>query len=62
MSLYYDTKYKPDVPIEKNPELRSLKNMLVRTALSMSFNAPVEANAAHIGFLFSMLANRQQRG
>ena len=46
LSLYYDTKDKPDVPIEKNPELRSLKNMLIRTALSMNFNAPVALNNA----------------
>ena len=58
LSLYYDTKDKPDVPIEKNPELRSLKNMLIRTALSMNFNAPVAVNTARIGFLFSMLAKQ----
>ena len=56
LSLYYDTKDKPDVPIERNPELRSLKNLLIRTALSMNFNAPVAVNTARIGFLFSMLA------
>ena len=56
MSLYYDTKDKPDVPIEKNPEMRSLKNMLIRTALGMNFNAAVAVNAARLGFLFSMLA------
>ena len=53
LSLYYYTKDKPDVPIEKNPELRSLKNFLIRTALSMNFNAPVAVNTALIGFLFS---------
>ena len=58
LSLYYDTKDKPDVPIEKNPELRSLKNMLIRTALSMNFNAQVTVNTARIGFLFSMLAKQ----
>ena len=58
MSLYYDTKDKPDMPIEKNPELRSLKNMLIRTALSMNFNAPVAVNTVRIGFLFSMLAKQ----
>ena len=58
LSLYYDTKDKPDVPIEKNPELRSLKNMLIRSALSMNFNAPVAVNTARIGFLFSMLAKQ----
>ena len=58
LSLYYDTKDKPDVPIEKNPELRSLKNLLIRTALSMNFNAPVAVNSARIGFLFSMLAKQ----
>ena len=56
LSLYYDTKDKPDVPIEKNPELRSLKNMLIRTALGMNFNAAVAVNTARLGFLFSMLA------
>ena len=58
LSLYYDTKDKPSVPIEKNPELRSLKNMLIRTALSMNFNAQVTVNTARIGFLFSMLAKQ----
>ena len=58
LSLYYDTKYKPDVPLEKNPELRSLKNLLIRTALSMNFNASVAVNTARIGFLFSMLAKQ----
>lgn len=56
LSLYYDTKDKPDVPIEKNPELRSLKNLLIRTALGMNFNAAVAVNTARLGFLFSMLA------
>ena len=58
LSLYYDTKDKPDVPIEKNTELRSLKNLLIRTALSMNFNATVAVNTARIGFLFSMLAKQ----
>ena len=58
LSLYYDTKDKPDVPIEKNPELRSLKNMLIRTALSINFNAQETVNTARIGFLFSMLAKQ----
>ena len=44
LSLYYDTKDKPDVPIEKNPELRSLKNLLIRTALGMNFNAQMNVN------------------
>ena len=46
------------MPIEKNQELRSLKNMLIRTALSMNFNAQVTVNTARIGFLFSMLAKQ----
>lgn len=58
LSLYYDTKDKPDVPIEKNPELRSLKNVLIRTALSMDFNANINVNSARLGFLFSMLAKQ----
>lgn len=58
LSLYYDTKDKPDVPIEKNTELRSLKNLLIRTALSMNVSAPVAVNTARIGFLFSMLAKQ----
>ena len=56
LSLYYDTKDKPDVPIEKNPELRSLKNLLIRTALGMNFNAQMNVNTSRLGFLFSMLA------
>ena len=58
LSLYYDTKDKPDVPIEKNTDLRSLKNLLIRTALSMNFNAQMSINNARIGFLFSMLAKQ----
>ena len=58
LSLYYDTKGKPDVPIEKNPELQSLKNLLIRTALSMNFNAQIAVNTARIGYLFSMLAKQ----
>ena len=58
LSLYYDTNDKPDVPIEKNPELRSLKNMLIRTALSMNFDVQMNVNIARIGFLFSMLAKQ----
>ena len=58
LSLYYDTKDKPDVPIEKNTELRSLKNLLIRTALSMNFNAQTTVNTARIEFLFSMLAKQ----
>ena len=41
------------VPIEKNHGLRSLKNMLIRTALSMNSNAQVTVNTARICFLFS---------
>ena len=58
LSLYYDTKDKPYVPIEKNTELKSLKNMLIRTALSMDFNASINVNSARLGFLFSMLAKQ----
>ena len=58
LSLYYDTKDKPDVPLEKNPELRSLKNMLIRTALGINYDAPVAINTARISFLFSMLAKQ----
>ena len=58
LSLYYDTKDKPDLPIEKNPELRSLKNMLIRTALGINYDAPVAVNIARLGFLFSMLAKQ----
>ena len=46
------------MPIEKNTEMRSLKNLLIRTALSMNYNAPVAINTARIGFLFSMLAKQ----
>ena len=58
LSLYYDTKDKLDVPIEKNTEMRSLKNLLIRTALSMNFNAQTTVNNVRIGFLFSMLAKQ----
>ena len=58
LSLYYDTKDKPAVPIEKNPELRSLKNMLIRTALGINYDASVAINTARLGFLFSMLAKQ----
>ena len=56
LSLYYNTDDKPDVPIEKNTELRSLKNMLIKTALSMNFSADVKLNTARVGYLFSMFA------
>ena len=56
LNLYYDTEDKPNVPFEKNTELRSLKNMLIRTALSMNFSADVKLNTMRIGYLFSMLA------
>ena len=46
------------MPIEKNPELRSLKNMLIRTALGINYYAPVAVNTARIDFLFSMLAKQ----
>ena len=46
------------MPIEKNPELRSLKNMLIRTALGMNFNAQTTVNTARLGFLFSLLAKQ----
>ena len=58
LSLYYDTKDKPDVSIEKNPELRSLKNMLIRTALGINYDASFTINTARLGFLFSMLAKQ----
>ena len=58
LNLYYDTKDKPDVPIEKNPELRSLKNMLIRTALGINYDAAVTVNTARLGFPFSMLAKQ----
>ncbi len=35
-----------------------MKNMLIRTALSMNFNAQVTVNTVRIGFLFSMLAKQ----
>ena len=50
LNLYYDTKDKPAVPIEKNPELRSLKNMLIRTALGINYDVAVAVNAARLGF------------
>ena len=46
------------MPIEKNTEMRSLKNLLIRTALSMNFNAQTTVNNVRIGFLFSMLAKQ----
>ena len=67
LSLYYDTKDKPDVPIEKNPELRSLKNMLIRTALGMNFNAQTTVNdyckycPTWLSILTASKTNRQQR-
>ena len=56
LSLYYDTGDKPDVSLEKNPEFKSLKNLLIKTALSMDFSANAQTNTARIGFMFSMLA------
>lgn len=59
LSLYYDTKDKADeIPLEKNPEFRSLKNMIIKTALSMDFSAVNTTNPVRVGFLFSMLARQ----
>ena len=33
-----------------------MKNLLIRTALGMNFNAQTKVNTARLGFLFSMLA------
>jgi len=59
LSLYYDPKDNdPGVPIEKNPEFRSLKNIIIKTALSMDFSVANTVNPVRVGFLFSLLAKQ----
>lgn len=59
LSLYYDPKDNdPGVPIEKNPEFRSLKNAIIRTALSIDFSQSVQQNSINVGTLFSQLAHQ----
>lgn len=56
LSLYYDPKEEPPVPIERNIEFRSLKNLIIKTALSMDFSQENNLNAVRFGFLISSLA------
>lgn len=59
LSLYYDSKdSEKDMPIEKNTEFRSLKNMIIKTALSMDFSMENTTNPVRVGFLFSLLARQ----
>ena len=59
LSLYYDPKDSdPGVPIEKNPEFRSLKNVIIRTALSIDFSQFAQQNSTNVGALFSQLAHQ----
>ena len=59
LSLYYDSKDNdPVLPIEKNPEFRSLKNIIIKTALSMDFSVVNTVNPVRVGFLFSLLAKQ----
>ena len=59
LSLYYDPKDNgPRVPIEMNPEFRSLKNTIIKTALSMDFSVVNTVNPVRVGFLFSLLAKQ----
>lgn len=59
LSLYYDPKDNdPGVPIEKNPEFRSLKNAIIRTALSIDFSQSVQQNSINVGALFSQFAHQ----
>lgn len=59
LSLYYEPKDNdPSVPIEKNPEFRSLKNIIIKTALSMDFSVANTVNPVRVGFLFSLLAKQ----
>ena len=59
LSLYYDPKDNdPGVPIEKNPEFRSLKNIIIKTALSIDFSVVNTVDTVRVGFLFSLLAKQ----
>lgn len=39
LSLYYESKDEPDIPLEHNKEFRSIKNDIVKAALEMSDNS-----------------------
>ena len=59
LSLYYDPKDNdPDLPVEKNPEFRSLKNAIIRTALGLDFSQTAHQNSADVGALFSQLEHQ----
>lgn len=59
LSLYYDPKdNNVGVPIEKNPEFRSLKNAIIRVALNVDFSQPAQKNSIDVGALFSQLAHQ----
>lgn len=59
LSLYYDPKDNdPGIPIEKNPEFRSLKNIIIKTALSMDLSVVNTVDNVRVGFLFSLLAKQ----
>ena len=59
LSLYYDPKENDlGVPIEKNPEFRSLKNIIIKTALSIDFSQSAQESSINIGALFSQLAHQ----
>ena len=59
LSLYYDPKDNdPSIPVEKNPEFRFLKNIIIKTALSMDFSVANTVNPVRVGFLFSLLAKQ----
>ena len=59
LSLYYDPKDNdPGVPIEKNPEFRSLKNAIISTAMGIDFTQFVQQSSTNVGALFSKLAHQ----
>jgi hypothetical protein len=41
LALYYDSSKKPDVPLEENKEFRSIKNMIIESALKYN-SAPLK--------------------
>ena len=59
LSLYYDPKDNdPSVPIEKNPEFRSLKNAIISTPMGIDFTQFVQQSSTNVGALFSQLAHQ----
>jgi hypothetical protein len=47
LALYYDSSEKPDIPLEENKEFRSIKNMIIESALNYT-SPSIEQNTSLI--------------